>query len=155
MNPTSIIKKYKEKVRRPSISSDKSGNIKVSESQELAPSEDSTSGVDPAAKFVVENVGVAKAIPAIRYGVLRGLSALGNKKAATTLVGDELASQVAKTQFKTGEPLLNVGWGPKQTYHASNEGKPTLSSLYSIRNRVIIILMGLIQLRIIMKFFPE
>lgn len=99
--------RIKKKVWRPSLSVDKSGNLKVSESQVLAPSEDSVGGVDPVAKFVVENIGFAKAIPAIRYGLLRGASALGNREAATTLVGDTLAEQVARTQLK---PFVPYQW---------------------------------------------
>jgi len=76
---------------------------------------------------MVANTAIGKAIPLVRYGLLRGAAALGNRQAATTLVGDALSEQIARTQLPNSYPLLNVGQMPKQTFkvtHAINEEIP-------------------------------
>lgn len=64
---------------------------------------------------------VAGAIPA--FSAIRNGAKYVLPTAAKTVAPALIAKQVSKTKLPTVEPILNIGWGPKQTLKVSRAGK--------------------------------
>ena len=64
---------------------------------------------------------VAGAIPA--FSAIRNGAKYVLPTAAKTVAPALIAKQISKTKLPTVEPILNIGWGPKQTLKVSRAGK--------------------------------
>lgn len=70
------------------------------------------------AMIALDVAGVVPAFSAIRNGAKYVLPT-----AAKTVAPALIAKQISKTKLPTVEPILNIGWGPKQTLKVSRAGK--------------------------------
>ena len=70
------------------------------------------------AMITLDVAGVVPAFSAIRNGAKYVLPT-----AAKTVAPALIAKQISKTKLPTVEPILNIGWGPKQTLKVSRAGK--------------------------------
>lgn len=70
------------------------------------------------AMVALDVAGVVPAFSAIRNGAKYVLPT-----AAKTVAPALIAKQISKTKLPTVEPILNIGWGPKQTLKVSRAGK--------------------------------
>ena len=70
------------------------------------------------AMIALDVAGVVPAFSAIRNGAKYVLPT-----AAKTGAPALIAKQISKTKLPTAEPILNIGWGPKQTLKVSRAGK--------------------------------
>lgn len=92
----------------------------------MAPSEDSTNGVDPVGKFYTEMVATNPLFNLAGKGLMYGAGRLGSNWAKEKLIIGALNKSVNRTILPK-ENFDNVGWFPKQTIkvsHASNTDQP-------------------------------
>ena len=80
----------------------------------ISPNKTTTDG----AMVTLDVAGAIPAFSAIRNGAKYVLPT-----AAKTVAPALIAKQISKTKLPTVEPILNIGWGPKQTLKVSRAGK--------------------------------